>query len=76
MPGIYNITAAGVAKGQENLQSEANAFGSYARYWDGFDITAEATPQRTDTRRNQQRQACRGHLRRALAGSGDDRWGH
>src|SRR4026209_215083 len=42
VPGIYNITQAGVAKGQENVQSAANDFGSYKRYWDGFDITAQA----------------------------------
>jgi hypothetical protein len=42
VPGIYNITPAGVAKGAENVQSAANDFGSYARYWDGFDITAQA----------------------------------
>jgi hypothetical protein len=40
--GIYNITPAGAAKGQENVQKAANAYGSYARYWDGFDITAQA----------------------------------
>jgi len=42
VPGIYNITQAGVAKGQENVQSGAKDFGSYKRYWDGFDITAQA----------------------------------
>jgi hypothetical protein len=42
VPGIYNITPAGVAKGAENVQSATNDFGSYARYWDGFDITAQA----------------------------------
>jgi hypothetical protein len=39
---LYNITAAGAAKGTENLQSAASAFGSYTCYWDSFDITAQA----------------------------------
>jgi hypothetical protein len=42
VPGIYNITPAGVLKGQENVQSAAADFGEYKRYWDGFDITAQA----------------------------------
>jgi hypothetical protein len=42
VPNLYNITTAGIAKGQENLQAAANHFGDYTRYWDGFDITAQA----------------------------------
>jgi hypothetical protein len=42
IPGLYNITAAGAAKGTDNLQAAATDFGSYTRYWDGFDITAQA----------------------------------
>ncbi len=42
VPGIYNITQAGVAKGQENVQTGAKDYGDYKRYWDGFDITAQA----------------------------------
>ena len=40
--GIYNITPVGAAKGTENVQSAAADFGGYTRYWDGFDITAQA----------------------------------
>ena len=29
-------------RGAENVQSAANDFGNYKRYWDGFDITAQA----------------------------------
>jgi hypothetical protein len=39
---IYNITAAGNALGQDNLQKAANDFGSYSRYWDGFDVNLQA----------------------------------
>jgi hypothetical protein len=42
VPGIYNITPAGAAAGNENVQRAAADFGSYSRYWDGFDITAQA----------------------------------
>jgi len=42
VPNLYNITAAGAAKGTENVQTGATDFGSYTRYWDGFDITAQA----------------------------------
>jgi hypothetical protein len=42
IPGIYNITAAGAAAGTENVQRAAIDFGDYTRYWDGFDITAQA----------------------------------
>ena len=42
IPGIYNITAAGAAAGTENVQRAATDFGSYSRYWDGFDLTAQA----------------------------------
>jgi hypothetical protein len=42
IPGIYNITAAGAAAGTENVQRAATNFGSYSRYWDGFDLTAQA----------------------------------
>jgi hypothetical protein len=39
---IYNITSAANARGAENVQSAANDFGTYTRYWDGFDVTAQA----------------------------------
>jgi hypothetical protein len=39
---LYNITAGAQALGAENLQKAANDFGSYSRYWDGFDVTAQA----------------------------------
>jgi hypothetical protein len=42
IPNIYNITADANARGAESVQSAANDFGSYARYWDGFDVTAQA----------------------------------
>ena len=42
VPGIYNITPAGAAAGTENVQRAATDFGSYSRYWDGFDVTAQA----------------------------------
>jgi hypothetical protein len=42
VPGIYNITPAGAAAGNENVQRAAIDFGSYSRHWDGFDITAQA----------------------------------
>jgi hypothetical protein len=42
VPGIYNITATAATRGQENVQSAATSFGEYKRYWDGFDITAQA----------------------------------
>jgi hypothetical protein len=42
IPGIYNITQPAFLRGAENVQSAANDFGSYKRYWDGFDITAQA----------------------------------
>ena len=42
VPGIYNITQAAFQRGAENVQSAANDFGNYKRYWDGFDITAQA----------------------------------
>jgi hypothetical protein len=42
VPGLYNITQAGAARGTENVQSAATDFGEFKRYWDGFDITAQA----------------------------------
>jgi hypothetical protein len=42
VPGVYNITPAGAAAGTENVQKAAAAYGNYSRYWDGFDITAQA----------------------------------
>jgi hypothetical protein len=42
IPGIYNITPAGARAGTENLQRATTDFGSYSRYWDGFDLTAQA----------------------------------
>ena len=39
---IYNVTALANARGQENVQSAANDFGSYTRNWDGFDVTVQA----------------------------------
>jgi hypothetical protein len=42
IPGIYNITQAGFQRGAENVQTGAKDYGDYKRYWDGFDITAQA----------------------------------
>ncbi len=42
IPGVYNITPGGAAAGTENVQKAATDFGSYSRYWDGFDFTAQA----------------------------------
>jgi hypothetical protein len=42
IPNIYNITPAAALRGAENVQSAATDFGNYKRYWDGFDITAQA----------------------------------
>jgi hypothetical protein len=42
VPGIYNITSAASLVVPSNVQKAANDFGSYARYWDGFDVTAQA----------------------------------
>jgi hypothetical protein len=42
IPGIYNITAAASLIAPSNVQKAANAFGAYTRYWDGFDVTAQA----------------------------------
>jgi hypothetical protein len=42
VPGVYNITPVGAAAGTENVQRAATDFGAYTRYWDGFDITAQA----------------------------------
>jgi hypothetical protein len=42
IPGIYAITAAGQAKGAENIQYNAVTFGDYDRHWDGFDVTVQA----------------------------------
>jgi hypothetical protein len=38
---LYNITAAAATRA-ENVRYAANSFGSYSRYWDGFDITFQA----------------------------------
>jgi len=42
VPGIYNINAAPSLVVPNNVQKAANSFGSYTRYWDGFDVTAQA----------------------------------
>jgi hypothetical protein len=42
VPGIYNITQAASLIVPSNVQKAANDFGSYTRYWDGFDVTAQA----------------------------------
>ncbi|HKE83493.1 MAG TPA: carboxypeptidase regulatory-like domain-containing protein [Vicinamibacterales bacterium] len=42
VPGIYNITTAASLIAPSNVQKAANAYGSFSRYWDGFDITAQA----------------------------------
>jgi len=42
VPGIYNITAAASLIAPNNVQKAANAYGQFTRYWDGFDITAQA----------------------------------
>jgi len=42
VPGIYNITSAASLIVPNNVQSAANDFGKYTRYWDGFDVTAQA----------------------------------
>jgi hypothetical protein len=39
---LYNITGPASLLGAENLQTAANYYGDYTRYWDGFDITANA----------------------------------
>ena len=42
VPGIYNITAAASLITPSNVQTAANTFGKYSRYWDGFDVSAQA----------------------------------
>jgi len=42
VPGIYNINAAASLVVPSNVQKAANSYGAYTRYWDGFDITAQA----------------------------------
>ena len=43
VPGIYNFaTAASTLIAANNVQKAANAYGRFSRYWDGFDITAQA----------------------------------
>jgi hypothetical protein len=42
VPGIYNITSAASLIVPNNVQAAANDFGKYTRYWDGFDVTAQA----------------------------------
>jgi hypothetical protein len=42
VPGIYNINLAPSLVAPNNVQSAANSFGKYSRYWDGFDVTAQA----------------------------------
>jgi hypothetical protein len=42
VPGIYNINAAPSLVVPSNVQKAANSFGSYTRYWDGIDVTAQA----------------------------------
>jgi hypothetical protein len=39
---IYNVNLAPSLVAANNVQRAANDFGSYSRYWDGFDITAQA----------------------------------
>jgi hypothetical protein len=39
---IYNITQAAALRVPESIQRSANFYGDYTRYWDGFDITAQA----------------------------------
>lgn len=39
--GLYNINPNAAARA-ENVMKAANAYGDYSRYWDGFDITAQA----------------------------------
>jgi hypothetical protein len=39
---VYNINLAPSLVAPSNVQAAANDFGSYTRYWDGFDITAQA----------------------------------
>jgi hypothetical protein len=39
---VYNINLAPSLVAPSNVQKAANDFGSYSRYWDGFDITAQA----------------------------------
>ena len=40
--GIYNITSAASLIVPSNVQKAANSYGAYDRYWDGFDVTAQA----------------------------------
>jgi hypothetical protein len=42
VPNLYNITGPASLLGAQNLQTAANYHGDYSRYWDGFDITANA----------------------------------
>jgi len=42
VPGLYNITPQAAALGQTNVVNSAEAFGTYKRYWDGFDVTVQA----------------------------------
>jgi hypothetical protein len=42
VPGIYNINDAPSRIAPTNVQKAANAYGDYQRYWDGFDVTAQA----------------------------------
>jgi hypothetical protein len=42
VPNIYNVNLAPSLVAPNNVQKAANDFGSYTRYWDGFDITAQA----------------------------------
>jgi hypothetical protein len=42
VPNLFNISGPASLRGAENLQTAANYHGEYSRYWDGFDITANA----------------------------------
>ena len=42
VPGIYNINLAPSLVAPNNVQKAANSYGKYSRYWDGFDVTAQA----------------------------------
>jgi hypothetical protein len=39
---LYNVSAAASLIAANNVQAAANDFGDYKRYWDGFDVTAQA----------------------------------
>ena len=39
---LYNITPGAALRPEDRVQRAANFYGDYTRYWDGFDVTAQA----------------------------------